>query len=70
MREGQGAGIDIRCLGSRTIAICEASVSSSPTFALARMRDLAFVRSPVAHARILAVRKPTGHEDQSSSPPT
>src|ERR1700743_3423764 len=27
---------------------------------LAGMRDLAFVRSPVAHARILGVRKPEG----------
>jgi carbon-monoxide dehydrogenase large subunit len=29
---------------------------------LAGMRDLAFVRSPVAHARIREVRKPAGHE--------
>ena len=28
------------------------------------MRDLAFVRSPHAHARILAIRKPEGQEDQ------
>ena len=28
------------------------------------MRDLAFVRSPHAHARILAIRKPAGREDQ------
>ena len=28
------------------------------------MRDLAFVRSPYAHARILAVRKPAGREGQ------
>ena len=27
---------------------------------LAGMRDLAFVRSPVAHARIRAIRKPAG----------
>ncbi len=31
---------------------------------LAGMRDLAFVRSPLAHARILSVRKPPGHEAQ------
>src|ERR1700760_4482816 len=29
---------------------------------LAGMRDLAFVRSPVAHARIRAIRKPRGAE--------
>jgi len=31
---------------------------------LAGMRDLAFVRSPLAHARILSVRKPPGQEAQ------
>jgi carbon-monoxide dehydrogenase large subunit len=29
---------------------------------LAGMRDLAFVRSPVAHARIRGIRKPAGAE--------
>jgi aerobic carbon-monoxide dehydrogenase large subunit len=29
---------------------------------LAGMRDLAFVRSPLAHARITSIRKPAGHE--------
>jgi carbon-monoxide dehydrogenase large subunit len=29
---------------------------------LAGMKELAFVRSPLAHARILGVRKPAGHE--------
>ena len=29
---------------------------------LAGMRDLAFVRSPVAHARIRSIRKPPGGE--------
>src|SRR5215470_13740789 len=31
---------------------------------LAGMRDLAFVRSPIAHGRILSIKKPAGRERQ------
>src|SRR5450432_497934 len=62
MRDGQGAGIgysvprleDDRYLRGRGEFIADIRLTG--------MRDLAFVRSPVAHARLRAVHKPAGYE--------
>ncbi len=48
------------CRARRTTATCAGAANSSPTSACAGMMELAFVRSPLAHARLRGVRMPAG----------
>ena len=51
------------CAARRTRAICTAAAASSATSRWSGLQDVAFLRSPVAHARILSRTKPHEHAD-------
>ena len=55
--------------GRRTSASCAGRASYVADLRFADLLDVAFLRSPLAHARIRGVTKPTGAE-AASSPPT
>ena len=58
-RMGEGVG-QSRAAHWRTIGYLRGKGEFIADIRLAGMRDLAFVRSPVAHARIRGIRKPSG----------
>ena len=64
MRDGDGEGIGYSVPRLEDDRYLRGKGEFIADIRLSRMRDLAFVRSPVAHARIVAVRKPAGYEDQ------
>src|SRR5450432_159702 len=64
MRDGQGAGIGYSVPRLEDDRYLRGKGEFIADIRLAKMRDLAFARSPVAHARILSIRKPPGAETQ------
>ncbi len=62
MRQAQGEGIGISVPRLEDDRYLRGKGEFIADIRLPGMRDLAFVRSPVAHARIRAVRKPPGAE--------